>query len=266
MSIAWNYEWRGESDKPELVMLHGFAGSLSSLNDLASWLAPYFRLLLIDLPGHGGTPVPDTAINPRELGVSLGELLRNLSGQPAAWFGYSMGGRVALHTALYATDCVSSLVLLGASPGIEDPRERAHRQSTDQELADNIIKNGTEWFADYWASLPLFSSQKNLPDTVQRRIRRGRIACSPQGLAYSLRHFGTGEQHYLGSVLNRITRPVLLMAGELDQKFAQLNQLTAAAIGSDKVRQVTIPGAGHAAHIESPDVVAREIVSFTESL
>jgi 2-succinyl-6-hydroxy-2,4-cyclohexadiene-1-carboxylate synthase len=262
----WSYEWRGNEALPVLALLHGFAGTRRTWDALLPHIAADFHLLLIDLPGHGGTPLPERDITLRELGMSLGETISALSGGAAMICGYSMGGRVALHTALFFRQAVSALILLGASPGIEDPHERKERRQSDHKLAENILQSGSEWFADYWGQLALFASQKNLPESIQKRLRESRVACDPHGLAYCLRNFGTGEQEFLGSELHRLSCPMLLMAGALDEKFARLNQYMLSAIGTTNVRAVEILSAGHAGHVENPQAVAREIISFSENL
>ena len=55
--------------------------------------------------------------------------MRALGGERFALAGYSMGGRIALHAALALGDRVDRLVLVGASPGIADPAERAARRA-----------------------------------------------------------------------------------------------------------------------------------------
>ena len=68
-----------------------------------------------------------------------------------------MGGRIALYTAL--TVPVERLVLVGASPGIADPAERAARRVADDALADRIEGMEIEDFAREWGSQPLFAGQ-----------------------------------------------------------------------------------------------------------
>jgi 2-succinyl-6-hydroxy-2,4-cyclohexadiene-1-carboxylate synthase len=264
--IEWNYEWRGRESLPALALVHGFAGSLGSWDDLIPRLEPRFRLLLVDLPGHGATPIPRAAMSLVELGTALGDFVMRVSDGGVILCGYSMGGRVALHTALFFPQAVRALVLIGASPGIEDERERGERRTSDHELAEKILASGIEWFADYWGQLALFASQKNLSLETRRKLRAARLACDPNGLAYCLRNFGTGEQEFLGGELRRLSFPVLLMAGALDEKFSSLNRYMVGAIGTSGVQMKEIPQAGHAAHLENPQAVAREIILFAENL
>jgi 2-succinyl-6-hydroxy-2,4-cyclohexadiene-1-carboxylate synthase len=72
------------------------------------------------------------------------------------------------------------------------------------------------------------------------------------GLAMSLRQAGTGVQDPLWSKLERLAMPVLVVAGETDEKFVALGRRMASTIG-DNATFVVVPGAGHAAHLERPD-------------
>ena len=57
-SIDWHVEWHGPHGLPVLCLVHGFAGNLHTWDALLPELPTHFRLLLVDLPGHGKTPLP----------------------------------------------------------------------------------------------------------------------------------------------------------------------------------------------------------------
>jgi 2-succinyl-6-hydroxy-2,4-cyclohexadiene-1-carboxylate synthase len=262
-SIDWHVEWHGEPGRPMLAMVHGFAGSRHTWDELLPELGRHFHLLLVDLPGHGGTPIPgETAMNLERLGNALGQLIHTSAEGPALLCGYSMGGRVALHTALFAPETVSALALIGASPGIAQEHERAKRLQSDLELARKIRTEGVYWFADYWADLPLFETQKLLSEDVRQKLHRARLGCDPEGLAWCLEHFSTGSQEYLVPYLRKLKCPTLLLAGKLDRKFSELNETLAREVASPLVHHVEIPNAGHAVHIEQPLPVTREMIAF----
>ncbi|MBU0508209.1 2-succinyl-6-hydroxy-2,4-cyclohexadiene-1-carboxylate synthase [bacterium] len=265
--VRWHVEWRGHAENPVLAMVHGFAGSLRTWDALLPELETKYRVLLVDLPGHGDTPFPEKAdFALRDLWEALGKLLLELSPDPPLLCGYSMGGRIALHVGIHAPNFLHRLILIGASPGIESETERTARQLSDHKLAEDILLKGTEWFADYWATLPLFESQKRLPTDVQARLRDARIRCDARGLAYALERFGTGRQEFLAGDLHKLTCPLLLLAGALDEKFCASNRLIAAHCGSTSVHRLEILDAGHAVHIEKPSAVVREIIAFAELL
>ena len=72
-----------------------------------------------------------------------------------------------------------------------------------------------------------------------------------EGLARSLELAGTGSQRPLWSALPGIEFPVLVMAGEDDERYAAIARRTAAVIGAN-ARMALVPGAGHSAHLEQP--------------
>jgi 2-succinyl-6-hydroxy-2,4-cyclohexadiene-1-carboxylate synthase len=262
-SIDWHVEWHGEPGHPVLALVHGFAGSRRTWDELLPELTRRFHLLLVDLPGHGKTPIPDEAdLDLERLGNALGQLIHTSAEGPAFLCGYSMGGRVALHTALFAPETVKAVALIGASPGIAQEHERERRLKSDLDLAKRIRAEGVYWFADYWADLPIFETQKLLPEEVRQRIHRARLECDAEGLAYCLEQFSTGAQECLVPRLRQVKRPLLLIAGQLDRKFSELNEQMQREAASPLVHRAEIVNAGHAAHLEQPLYVARELVAF----
>jgi len=207
--------------------------------------------LTLDLPGHGVSS---------SLWASLEEtadlVARALDGAPVALGGYSFGARVALHVALRHPECVSRLVLVGASRGIEDPHERAARRQRDNELATRIEMIGGAAFLDEWLAQAMFAS---LPEDPAERLAR---STDGRGLAESLRRAGTGTQEWLDPRLSSIEAPTLALAGANDEKFTI--EARAIARGVPHGHVTTIPGAGHAAHLEAPADTAQAISSFLD--
>ena len=239
-----------EGSGPRLVLAHGFTQTLASFAPLARHLRGRYQLVAVDLPGHGGSAGARPASLPQAAGL-LAEV-----GGAAAYLGYSMGGRVCLQLALDRPELVRALVLVGATPGIEDPAARAERRAADEALAASIERDGVAAFLDRWLAQPLF---RTLPP--ERAGREARLANTPEGLAAALRQLGTGAQAPLWERLGELRAPTLLVAGELDAKFAAIARRVAALTGAEVA---LVPGAGHAAHLERPAEVAALVRSFLE--
>jgi 2-succinyl-6-hydroxy-2,4-cyclohexadiene-1-carboxylate synthase len=141
-------------------------------------------------------------------------------------------------------------VLVGASPGIADARERAQRAADDAALADRIEAIGLDAFVREWGAQPLFDG---IPRGIAERIDADRRRNTAPGLAAALRGLGTGVMPPLWDRLGELAMPVDLVVGERDEKFrataAQIAERTADA------RVHVVPGAGHAAHLEAPDAL-----------
>ncbi|GAB4332805.1 MAG: 2-succinyl-6-hydroxy-2,4-cyclohexadiene-1-carboxy late synthase [Dehalococcoidia bacterium] len=249
---------------PPLVLLHGFTGSARSWGEFGEALARAFTTIAVDIVGHGASDSP-AALDHYRMPRAVAGIVRavELAGYPRAhWLGYSMGGRTALHVAAAFPRAVDRLVLIGASPGIQDPAERAARVASDEALAARIERDGIECFVDYWEDIPLFATQRRLPAEVRARIRAGRLASNPTGLANSLRGMGAGAQEPIHAQLGTMTMPALVLAGSEDAKYVEVGQSIATAM--PRARFARIRGAGHAAHIEAPGTCAAAVISFLQ--
>jgi len=221
------------------VLVHGFTQTGRSFAPLLDGLADY-DVVTPDLPGHG--PSPEA---PTDLGGAA-ERLGEIGGR-AAYLGYSMGGRVALHLALARPDLVERLVLVGVTAGIEEDAERAARRAADEETAAGLERDGVEAFLARWLAQPLFATLS--PQAAGLDARRENTAA---GLAAALRRLGTGVQEPLWNRLLGLRPPTLVMAGENDDKYCELALRVGAWIGSG-ASLAMVPQTGHACHLEAPD-------------
>jgi 2-succinyl-6-hydroxy-2,4-cyclohexadiene-1-carboxylate synthase len=232
-----------------VVLVHGFTQTLGSWGVVGERLAQRFEVVRVDLPGHGGSGRVRAGFE--EAAGLVGE-----AGGVGAYVGYSLGGRLCLRLALDRPDLVRALVLIGGSPGIADPGGRAERREADEALARRIERDGVAAFLDAWLAGPLFAT---LP--AEAAGREERLANTPEGLASALRRLGSGAQEPLWDRLGQLRAPALLVAGELDPKFAGIAREMAAAIGP-AAQVALVPGAGHAVHLERPDETAALVEEF----
>ncbi len=249
-----------------VVLLHGFTGSSANWRLVMERLAGSFRVLAIDLTGHGQSDAPAEIerYTMPNIADDLGVLLGRLNALPAHWLGYSMGGRLALYTAVNHPQWVHSLILESASPGLQNAAERAARRRQDEALANRIENEGVEAFVNQWEKIPLFASQEQLLAEARTALRTGRLANSARGLANSLRGMGTGAQPSLWERLGTIDKPTLLVAGVMDDKFVALNRQMAEVIPDATLR--TANGAGHTVHLERTDEYSEWVLAFLKNI
>ncbi|MBZ0309311.1 MAG: alpha/beta fold hydrolase, partial [Anaerolineae bacterium] len=172
-----------------LLLLHGFTGSSQNWASQLEFFSQQFLTLAPDLPGHGKTDSSRYSIE--HTAEDMVTLLKSVTQEPAHLVGYSMGGRLALYLALTYPQHFRSLILESASPGLESPEARLERRMSDEQLALRIEQNGIQNFVDYWEQLPLFESQKNLPEQIRQNLKNQRLNNNPVGLMNSLRGMGT---------------------------------------------------------------------------
>lgn len=257
------YHFQRVGSGPPLLLLHGFTGSSASWAAVAPDLEPHFDLVMPDLLGHGRTAAPGDA-GRYQMGCAAADLialLDHLGIESAHLLGYSMGGRLALFTALRYLHRFQSLFLESASPGLRTEEERFRRRVQDNALAERLEREGIESFTEYWETLPLWNSQQsNLSAEARLLLRRERLKQRPHGLANSLRGMGTGAQPALWDQLPGLRLPVQLLVGALDTKFVGINQEMLAAFPDARLK--IAPNAGHAIHLEHPQEFLQTVVAF----
>ncbi len=239
----------GEMSEP-VTVVHGFAQNSECIGPLADALAEGHPTVLVDAPGHGGSSRHAAADM-----VRGGELLSTTM-PTGVLVGYSMGGRLALRTALDHPEKVTALVLIGATPGIEDDQERVARRLRDHELAAHLESIGLDRFLDEWLALPMFAGLASWArfDTQRRRN-------TPEGLAGSLKCSGTGSMGPLWRRLAELAVPVLCLTGSEDRTYSATARRMVDLIGPN-AEHVVVTGAGHAAHLEAPGPTTTAVLEF----
>jgi len=205
------------------------------------------------LPGHGTDPEPSPSHFAHWV-MWICERIA-LAPEPVHLIGYSMGGRLALATAVAEAygDKVASLTLLAASPGLVEPEDRTARRAVDDDRATSLVRDGLSAFLRNWYQLPFFEplvERMGLETLVGRRE-----GGDPRHLAEVLRTVGTGGMPNLRPSLPLLQFPVLTIAGACDPQYMQLQQEI--ADGVVRGRFEAIPEVGHAVLMEAPSECAR---------
>jgi 2-succinyl-6-hydroxy-2,4-cyclohexadiene-1-carboxylate synthase len=232
---------------PAVVLLHGFTHTGASWDPVVTALGERYRALAPDIRGHGSA----SEVAPVTLDAVLGDLEAQAPPDGFTLAGYSMGGRIALHGALAMPDRVRRLILIGASPGIAEPAERAQRLREDERLAEEIERSQIEDFARRWARNPVLAG---LPEAMLARLHADRLRSTPAGLARALRGLGTSALPSLWDRLGELAIPVTLVVGQRDEKFRRLAEAMAQRLTDSQL--IVVAGVGHAVHLEAPAQVA----------
>lgn len=250
--LTYHVTVAGENNLPTIVLLHGFTGSGETWIDIRENLKEEFRIITIDLIGHGLTEAPVThhRYSMEEQLQDLENIFEQLHLSSFTLLGYSMGGRIALAYTIHYPKRVQALILESSSPGLKTTEERLKRQRADEQLALQIEIEGLEQFVDFWEGIPLFASQRSLSLEKRLALRQQRLLQQPQGLANSLRGIGTGSQPSYWGQLSDIIVPVLLLTGALDSKFVMISREIASKMNN--CSYITVEDVGHAIHVENP--------------
>ena len=252
---------------PPLLLVHGFLGDARDWDRMRALLEPQLTASCFELPGHGAAPpiAASAGRGPERWFAASTEHLRDACTALASpvMVGYSMGGRLALCTALRFPRAARGLIVIGADPGVEDAAARAERLTRDQALAQQLAAaNDQAGFAAWlqrWYAAPLFGGLRRHPhfDELLRRRLQGR----PTSLAAALRGLSVAVQPVLWHALARLPIPALFIAGADDAKYRAVAERIA-SLGAPW-QSVVCQEAAHAVHLEQPDAVADLIRRFT---
>lgn len=231
------------------VLLHGFTQGGGIWVPVMESMTTRCAVDAPDLPGHASASAVAASLESTadDLAATFGN---------AAYVGYSMGGRIALHIALRHPHLVSHLVLCSTTAGIDDPDERESRRESDARLAARIREVGVDTFLSEWTAQPMFARLRRT--SLDHEVRSSNTA---EGLARSLETMGAGQQEPCWDRLDQLDMPVLIATGTNDEKFTDLGRRLARSIGNNALH-VEVPDAGHAVPFERPAEFASLLSAF----
>ena len=121
-----------------LILLHGGLGSGEMFGPVMPLLAQHHQVVAVDLQGHGRTADIDRPIDPRLMADDIAALIEHLGLASPDVVGYSLGGGVALHTAVKYPTKIRRLVAVSANirPDAIYPEMRAQQSQVNAAAAD----------------------------------------------------------------------------------------------------------------------------------
>lgn len=254
------YQLRGNPKAPRVVFLHGFWGDRRSFDGLIDRLGHRVYALSIDVPGHGATAITADC-SMAMVATQTIALLDLLGFWPCRMVGYSMGGRLALYLALVINDPnrLTGLVLESASPGLGDPIARQQRQLADERWAQRLESEPLAIVLDDWYRQAIFARLRQQPYFTS--LRSQRLEQHGPSLAQAMRSLGLGQQPNLWPKLPQLRVPTLLLVGDRDPKFIDINQRMQ-ILNPGTITLNCLPNCGHNCHIEATNSYSMQLREF----
>ncbi len=253
-----------EFDKQQtpLFLLHGFTGSSLDWKFIYKDLTKKVFPIAVDLIGHGNSDSPND-INYYFTESQIEQLkiiVENFTHDKIFFLGYSMGGRAALSFALKYPQMIKGLILESTSAGIKSGKEKIERATKDKDLAEFIMNQTMEEFIDHWMNLPIFDTQKRFSNKKLDEIKNQKLDNNKIGLSNSLKGFSTGVMPDYYDKLKTFLPDTLLISGELDTKFTNLNVEMASLLPNSA--HMVIKNSGHNTHLEEPKEFIKAVNSY----
>lgn len=136
-----HYRDEGKRDGHPVVLVHGFSASLHTWEPWVEALSDEYRVISLDLPGHGLTrSPPPEKMNVPYFAEVVGEVAHRLGATDYTLVGNSMGGATAWQFALSRQDQLDGLVLVAAS-GWQEQQITGDRPAIFSLLANKFARN-----------------------------------------------------------------------------------------------------------------------------
>jgi len=153
-------EW--SDDGVPFLLLHGFGNEAHVWDDLAPVLAPHYRVLALDMRGHGDSDAdPEGRYDHESMARDVEAVCEHLGIERLVLCGHSMGGRVSMRFAGRNPGRLAGLVIVDAGPELD---ERGVSRITTEAVRQEPVFDSVE---DYAALL-----SRNYPAAKASAIRR----------------------------------------------------------------------------------------------
>jgi magnesium chelatase accessory protein len=253
--IDWHVQVAGQG--PVVLLLHGTAAATHSWRDLLPLLAAHATVVAPDLPGHGFTGMPgDPGLTLPGMARLVDALITTLGVKPDLAVGHSAGAAVALRMALDGRIAPQAVVSLnGALTPLGEERAAFFTRAARLLVGLPFVP---KLFA--WRAANRVVAERLLRDTGSTIDARGvdlyaRLFRRAGHLSGALRMMANWDLRPMLRDLPRLQPDLLLVVGANDRtippaKARRVREILPAA------RIETLPGLGHLAHEERPDLVA----------
>ena len=217
-------------------------------------VAAGFRVVTMDLPGHGESSVDWPAYSPALVGADIVAILRHLGASRAFIIGNSMTGGSAVWAAAEDPDHIAGIILI-------DPFTRVIPTSSFM-LAFLRVAAMRPWGPSFW-SMYYGSLYKSAPPADLDSYRIALVANLRQpGRIEATKAMIFASQAPCEARIPDVHAPVLVVMGTRDPDFddpaAEADWVATHLHG----KKLMVDGAGHYPHVEYPDVVAGAVIGF----
>lgn len=239
-----------------IVLLHGFLGSHEIWSEFIKKLSKRFRVIAIDLPGHGETPAIGYYHSMELLAQSVKAVLDKVGVRRYVIVGHSMGGYTALAFAELYPENVSGLCLFNSTSYADSEAKKK-----DRDRVIRLVKKEHKYYvAEVVTSLFAPENLTKIPKEVEK-VKRIATATSKQAIINSLE--GMKERKSRDLILKFAEYPVLFIIGKKDSVIGYETMYP--QIGLCKYPSVLmLENTGHMAFYEAPKETVKELTVFTD--
>jgi pimeloyl-ACP methyl ester carboxylesterase len=193
-----------------VVFIHGYCETHHIWDEYSRKLSKSHRVITIDLPGFGKTPLPAHQFTLEDIAASIHELLTILGAGHHVMIGHSLGGYITLAYVKKYSEEIRGFGLFHSSALADSP----DKKETRTKLIDFISENGVPPFIqNFIPSLFYEKRRQDLDPVITRLVDEAKDI--PAG---SIREYARAmrDREDNTALLRKFTRPVMMIIGEND--------------------------------------------------
>jgi pimeloyl-ACP methyl ester carboxylesterase len=236
-----------------LVLIHGFCEDASLWNTLAPHLTE-IPVVAIDLPGFGGSDVPESPVMAEYAGAVIA-VLDHLAVNRCVLVGHSLGGYTALAFAAGWGDRLAGLGLFHAHPYPDHADRKAVRM---RGIAMLEAGKRNLFVAQLFPNLFTTAFALKHPEILQKMVETGQRQ-SAEGISAALLAMMSRLDHQ--ETLRTTSYPVLFLLGDEDG-LVPLTEAWKAALLPDFTSITILPNVAHMGMFEAPEASAAALMAF----
>lgn len=259
-------------DGPDLLLLHGAAGSTHSWARILPRLAQSYRVVAPDLPGHAfSSALPPERSGPVELTTAVTRLLDAVAIQPTGIVAHSAGAAVAvslvedLQTAPHTEGAVKPERCVFLAPSLSRPPRTVppflQKLIAPLLRTDRVAELAALLGRSFITKALLESTGSSVPAESASIYRR--LTGNPAHIGAVLRLLSQWDPEGVEALLPGFSVPTLVLVGAEDRWIpTSMIERTLAELPNAELR--VLEGLGHLAHEEAPDRVLGELLPWLE--
>lgn len=246
------YYTKGEGNT--IVLLHGFIESGKIWDHFAEVLVENFKVVVIDLPGHGRSEVVAEVHGMDLMAEVVNKVLLTEKISEAVVIGHSMGGYVGLEFAQLYPEMLKGLVLFHSQAAPDNEETRENRRRTINIVKQNRAGFIKQFIPDLFDQRYVGNYQEEIAGLLEEASKM-----SPEGIIAAI----AGMKDRRGGLLFLMNtdKPVLFIIGKQDSRIPY-NQVLAQAVIPAHSEVLLLDHVGHMGYIEAPQIILQAIRHF----
>lgn len=251
-----NFSDSGKGDV--IVLVHGFLESMQVWDDFEDELDKEFRVIRIDLPGHGKSSVLDETHTMEMFAEEIKNILEIVEVKKILLVGHSMGGYASLAFAEKYPQYLKGLVLFHSHAAADSHEVTAKRDILIKAVENDHLGFIKSFIPELFAPEKLQSCKKEVEQITKQALKTPK-----EGVLAAIR--GMRDRKDRVAIMQKLNIPVLYIVGKHDIKVPA-DILESQVDNSDNAVAVVLEDCGHMGFVEDKEETLAIIRDFAESV